>query len=57
MASRRDLLDMLAVLVETLHAAPHKHRLDFQPYWDWFDGPRANAIGQAEALLKEPVEK
>ena len=57
MLSRRDLMDTIEILIRALDDAPHKTRMDFQPYWDWYDGPRTVAILRGAAMLKEPVEK
>ena len=48
----RDLVAALKVAIDALESAPHKTRLDFQPYWDWYDGNRERAIQQAMDALK-----
>ena len=48
----KDLAATIKLLVDALEAAPHKHRLDFQPYWDWYDGNRERAIQQGMDALK-----
>ena len=42
---------LMAALLHALDTAPHKHRIDFQVYWDWYDGPRAEAVAKARAVL------
>ena len=39
-------------LAKALSHAPHKHRIDFQPYWDWYDGHRALALKEATDTVK-----
>ena len=46
----------VASLVGALETAPHKHMIDFQRYWDWYDGPRVTAVAEAVQVMK-PVSK
>ena len=43
--------EMVAAVLHALENAPHKYRIDFQVYWEWYDGPRADAIAKARAVL------
>lgn len=52
----RNVLDALRAAMQGLVDAPHKHRIDFQPYWDWYDGPRARALAEANAALAGVAE-
>jgi hypothetical protein len=56
-ASWPEMRDMLVKARETLAGAPHKHRIDFQPYWDWYDGDRAQMVEEITALLPHDTEE
>ena len=43
---------LLALALQALQLAPHKHRLDFPPYWTWYDGERATTVHLLEEHLK-----
>jgi hypothetical protein len=53
------ILEALYDVIAALEDAPEKRRLDFQPYWDWFDGPRAASLNKVRAALglSEPLKK
>jgi hypothetical protein len=57
MASWVALRDMLVKAQEALRDATDKRRIDFQPYWDWYDGPRAETLGEIAVILSEPETK
>lgn len=59
MASRQELINAVQALQTALEEAPHKHRIDFDPYWVWYDGARAEALRNAETalLFTEEVKK
>ena len=57
MASWTALRDMLLKAQQALEDATDKHRIDFQPYWDWYDGPRATTLDDIVAILQEPESK
>ena len=57
MASWTTLRDTLLKAQEALEEAVHKHRIDFQPYWDWYDGPRTKILDEITAVLQEPETK
>ena len=44
-------------LRRALENAPHKHRIDFQAYWDWYDGPRAKALAGISKVISEAILK
>lgn len=50
---------LMETLKRALESAPHKTRIDFQAYWDWFDGPRQDALDAltAGATESEPARK
>lgn len=41
---------LLQIAVEALEAAPHKHRIDFDPYWWWWDSCQPTIKMLREAL-------
>ena len=43
---------LLSMALLALQTAPHKHRFDFPPYWNWYDGERAEAVAALEQHLK-----
>jgi hypothetical protein len=45
------LVDALNFALEALLEAPHKHRIDFQPYWDWYAGARTGAVEHLQKIL------
>jgi hypothetical protein len=57
MASWATLRDTLLKAQQALEEAPHKFRMDFQPYWDWYDGDRAATLAAIVAVLQEPETK
>lgn len=48
----QDLEELAARLAAALEQAPHKHVIDFQLYWNWYDGQRAAVLADAAAALK-----
>lgn len=48
--------EIIKLLMHALEQAPHKHRIDFQAYWDWWDGQREPVLDMARDMLKDPKE-
>lgn len=47
----KDLEQALKIAKDALERAPHKHRIDFDPYWQWQDTIAQPAIKAIEHAL------